>query len=187
MTLSPTISLLRHGETQGGARYRGSTDDPLTPAGWDQMWAAIGEEKSWDTIISSPLVRCAQFADALAQRLSIELKIDDRLREMHFGTWEGRSAAELMEADTDALARFWRDPINHGPPQGEAFAQLQDRVLAAWHDAVSTRRSILIVTHGGPIRTILCHAKNISIENFFQTEVPHASLWRLPIPTATEI
>lgn len=184
MSLSPTIDLLRHGETEGGSRYRGSTDDPLTATGWDQMWATVGEKNSWQGIVSSPLIRCAQFAQSLAQRHSLELHIDDRLREMHFGEWEGRSAAEIMKTDADALSRFWREPETYGPPQGESLSQLRTRVLAAWHDVVAEQRPLLIVTHGGPIRAILCHTRGESAQNFLQTDIPHASLWRLPIVTA---
>jgi alpha-ribazole phosphatase len=182
MTSSLNIDLLRHGETEGGPRYRGSTDDPLTAAGWDQMWAAVDDTR-WQGIVSSPLSRCAHFAQALAERHSLELRIDARLREMHFGDWEGRDAAEIMQTDAQALDRFWRDPVRYGPTRGESLSQLQARVLAAWHDIVAEQRALLVITHGGPIRVIVCHERGEPIENLLQIDVPHASLWRLPIST----
>ena len=52
------IDIIRHGEPEGGRRYRGhSIDDPLSKTGWQQMWNAIPENPPWDHIISSPLLR----------------------------------------------------------------------------------------------------------------------------------
>ncbi|MGH8587449.1 MAG: histidine phosphatase family protein [Gammaproteobacteria bacterium] len=79
----------------------------------------------------SPLARCADFARALARRRSIPLEVNEDLREMHFGTWEGRTAAELMERYPEALSRFWRDPLNHPSPGAEPLARLRARTLAA--------------------------------------------------------
>jgi hypothetical protein len=61
------IDLLRHGEVEGGVRFRGSTDHPLTAEGWAQMWAAVGTDIHWDRIVTSPLTRCADFARALSR------------------------------------------------------------------------------------------------------------------------
>jgi alpha-ribazole phosphatase len=176
------IDLLRHGEVEGGSRYCGSTDVLLTAAGWDQMWTAVGNDRRWDLIVSSPLKRCAQFAEALAQRHSLELRLDERLREMHFGEWEGRDAAELMQTDAENLTRFWRDPGQYAPTGGESLTTLQSRVVAAWQDIVTAACAVLVVTHGGPIRAILCHLRGVSIDQSLQIDVPHASLWRTRAP-----
>ncbi|HKQ30475.1 MAG TPA: alpha-ribazole phosphatase [Burkholderiales bacterium] len=177
------IDLLRHGETEGDARYCGSTDISLAAAGWDQMWAVVGNDARWETIVSSPLKRCAQFAEALAQRHRLALRIDDRLRELHFGNWEGRSAAEIMQTDAEDLTRFWRNPSQHAPPGGESLTMLQTRVLSAWQDILAECRTALVVTHGGPIRIILCHLHGTSIDDSLRIDIPHASLWRTRKPT----
>lgn len=169
------LDLLRHGETRGGARFRGTTDDPLTPAGWKQMWAAV-DGLRWEGIVSSPLNRCAAFACALARRCSIPLTLDQRLTEMCFGAWEGRTAADLMAADPEALGRFWDDPTVYPPPGGEPFGEFQARVLSAW-DALmqnSGLQRLLIIAHGGPIRVILGHVLGM----------PHRSLLGLTLPCA---
>lgn len=231
MALTPEIliALLRHGETEGGARFRGSTDDPLSLAGWEQMRIAVGKEP-WQRIVASPLKRCAEFADGLAARLGIPLEIDDRLREMHFGGWEGKTAAELMESDGEALTRFWRDPASYTPPGAEPLRDFQVRVLAAWSDLrlgkpttipplctrkechrrvpAATRRPrrdkrgaggdflpplnphfppfdkggnarrVLLVAHGGVIRTILCQVLGHPLERLLELEleVGHGAL-----------
>lgn len=166
------IALLRHGETQGGACFRGSTDDPLTPLGWQQMRAAASG-KPWTRIVASPLARCAAFAGELATRLAIPLELDERLREMHFGAWEGRTAAELMANDGDALARFWGDPAACPPPGAESLQAFQGRVLAAWRglrQGASGGR-VLLVAHGGVIRTILCQVLGHPLERLLELEL----------------
>ena len=56
------VDLLRHGEPDGGQKFRGSVDDPLNVRGWEQMRTAVGNYREWEVIISSPLIRCAAFA-----------------------------------------------------------------------------------------------------------------------------
>jgi alpha-ribazole phosphatase len=175
------LDLLRHGETDGGARYRGTTDDPLTAAGWEQMWTAVNDNTRWEGIVTSPLGRCADFARALARQRSIPLALDERLAEMHFGAWEGRSAAELMAANPEALARFWDDPAAHAPPGAEPLARFAERVLTAWHGIVRAHpgRRVLLVTHGGVIRVILCHVLRRPVERLLELDVGHAALHRV--------
>lgn len=168
------VELLRHGETEGGVRYRGTLDDPLTPVGWEQMWTAVADVRC-DIVVSSPLSRCADFARAFAQRHALPLHIDERLREMDFGKWEGRTAAGLMQSEPDALMDFWRDPWSNSPPGGEALRHLQSRVLEALQDITAQRRPALVVTHGGPIRMLLCRMLQHPPEQILELSVPHAS------------
>ena len=176
------IALLRHGETEGGTRFRGSLDDPLTLAGWEQMRAAVGKEH-WQRIVASPLKRCAEFAGELALCLGVPLEVDERLREIHFGTWEGKTAAELMESDGEALTRFWRDPAVYPPPGAEPLETFQARVLAAWRDLQRDHRGdrVLVVSHGGVIRTILCDVLGHPLERLLELEleIGHGTLRRV--------
>ncbi len=169
------IDLLRHGEAVGGARYRGSRDDPLTARGWEQMWAAV-RHGQWDLIVSSPLSRCSAFARALARRRALPLAIDDRLRELEFGAWEGASAAELLATDRDGLTRFWTDPLAHPPPGAEPWQLFCERVRAVWGE-LSTRHAgahLLIVSHGGPIRVIAGQLLGLSFRDLLRLELPYA-------------
>lgn len=145
------------------------------------MWHAVDGIVPWQGIVSSPLSRCVSFASALAERHAIPLQLDERLREMDFGDWEGRTAAELMATVPDALARFWQDPLHHGPPQGESLLSLRKRVLAAWNEIVDRQRPVLIVTHGGPIRVILDRALDKPPERLMEINVPHAALFSLRV------
>lgn len=171
------IDLLRHGETEDGARYHGGTDVALSGRGWEQMWSAAAGV-SWNRIVSSPLIRCAAFARALARHRAVPLEFDERLREMHFGEWEGRTAAELMAQDAAAVTRFWRDPVRHPPPGAEPLPRMQARVLSAWEAILrdEPEHRVLLVSHGGPIRVILCHVLARPLERLLEIEVGHASL-----------
>lgn len=182
------IGLLRHGEAQGGPRFRGSTDDPLTDTGLVQMHAAIDGGRRWDRIITSPLIRCAAFASAVARQRAIPLAFDERIKEMHFGVWEGRTAAQIVSEDSDALTRFWVDPAAHPPPGGEPFARFQARVLSAWNDIVRkyTGQQVLLVTHGGAIRVMLCHTLQRPFAALFDIDVPHGSMHTVRIADTAE-
>jgi len=171
------VHLLRHGEPEGGARYWGGMDVALSAKGWQQMRAAVAGY-SWDFIVSSPLRRCAAFAAALARELAVPCHYDADLREMSFGEWEGRSAAELMERDADGLRRFWSDPSAHTPPGGEPLAQLQARVMTAWQRIVSAQDEgrLLIVTHSGPIRLLRSAQWGTPLSALLSIDVPHAGL-----------
>lgn len=175
--------LLRHGEVRGGARLRGTLDDPLTPAGWRQMQAALAERPGWDRVVSSPLRRCADFATWYAQRAGLPLTVEPRLGELHFGAWEGVPVAQLMAHERAALEAFWRDPEQHPPPGGEPLAELSARVLAAWRDLVGRhpRERVLIVTHGGVMRVLFTRWLARPLARLLDFEVPHAAFFRCRI------
>lgn len=178
------IDLLRHGEVEGGACFRGSTDDPLTPFGWQQMEKAVNGG-SWDCIISSPLRRCRDFAQALAERVGISLHLDGRLREVCFGRWEGMTAAALMGICPEALAKFWQAPFAHPPPGAEPLHGFEQRVLNAWREitCIHCGRRVLIITHGGVIRAILRQVRDLPREELLAIEVGHASLQQVVLPS----
>lgn len=179
------IDLLRHGEVDGGERYRGSTDDALSARGWEQMRAAVGDACPWAYIVSSPLQRCAAFAVELAQQHARPVEFDARLQEIHFGAWEGKTSAELLVSHPQQLARFWHDPLHHPPPDAEPLLHFEARVLAAWneHRARHTGKQVLIITHGGPIRAIIGHVQGLAWPERLSIDVPHASLRRMHADT----
>ncbi len=174
------IELLRHGET-GQSGFRGQLDDPLTPAGWEQMHRTTCGTPCWQAVVSSPLTRCADFARAFAGEYHLPFALDARLAELHFGDWEGLTADDLMRTSPDALARFWNDPWSFPPPNSEGLAAFESRVRAVWGE-LSERyggRHVLIVTHGGVIRLLLCLARGLARDALLRLEVPHASLHRI--------
>ena len=181
------IDLLRHGETENSQRYCGSTNHPLTPLGWAQMWnSADKQSPQWQQIITSPLDRCAHFAQALGQRYTIPVAQDERLQEIHFGEWENQSSADLMQIDTDALSRFWQNPVRFPPPDAEHLLDFEARVLSAWHDIIQqfNDRKILLITHSGVMRIIICHIQQHPIERLLEFAIPHAGMKQIRIESA---
>lgn len=178
-----TVDLIRHGEPAGGSRFRGHTDDPLSATGWAQMRAAVQGEGQWQVVVSSPLLRCAEFAAELAARAGVPLETEARFKEIGFGEWEGRTPEELMQSDPDCLDRLWRDPAGYTPPGGEGLEAFAARVTASWNDTLARHagKKILLVGHGGVNRVILCHALQIPLRNMFRLDVPFAALSRLRV------
>ncbi|MDF0729974.1 alpha-ribazole phosphatase family protein [Pseudomonas entomophila] len=177
------LDLLRHGETERGGGLRGSLDDALTERGWAQMRDAVAGVGPWDVLVSSPLQRCARFADELGARLGLAVQQESGVRELHFGDWEGRSAAQIMEHQADELGRFWADPYAFTPPAGEPVGVFAERVLAAIDGlgrAYAGKR-VLLVTHGGVMRLLLARARGLPREQLLQVEVGHGALVRLAL------
>ena len=177
------LDLLRHGETELGGGLRGSLDDALTEKGWAQMRAAVVAGGPWDRLVSSPLQRCARFAAELGEQLNLPVQLDKDLQELHFGAWEGQSAAALMETDADALGRFWADPYAFTPPQGEPVSAFATRVLGAVArlQQACVGERVLLISHGGVMRLLLAQARGLPREQLLNVEVAHASLFALTV------
>lgn len=177
------LDLLRHGETELGGGLRGSLDDALTASGWEQMRAAVIDRGPWDRLVSSPLQRCAHFAQALGEQLQLPVTQDKDLQELHFGVWEGCSAAVLMETDAEALGRFWADPYSFTPPEGEPVTAFSARVLAAverLQQAYAGQR-VLLISHGGVMRLLLARARGLPREQLLNVEVGHGAMFSLRV------
>lgn len=171
------IDLLRHGEPVGGRRYRGHMDDPLSDKGWVEMRAAA-QGYDWDTIIHSPLCRCADFADELANQLHIPRYSDDRLKEIGFGAWEGKTGDEIHAIDSNALKHFYQDPVNNQPDGAERLRTFYLRVSDAWDDIVShtNHEKILLIVHAGVIRAIVIHVLKAPLLSMYRMRIPFAGM-----------
>jgi len=177
------LDLLRHGETELGGGLRGSLDDALTANGWVQMREAVVARGPWDRLISSPLQRCARFAEELGARLKLPVTLEKDLQELHFGAWEGQSAATLMETDAEGLGLFWADPYSFTPPDGEPVSAFSERVLGAvsrLHQAHAGER-VLLISHGGVMRLLLAQARGLPREQLLNVEVGHGGLFSLEV------
>lgn len=177
------LDLLRHGETELGGGLRGSLDDALTAKGWEQMRAAVLGQGPWDRLISSPLQRCARFAEELGERLNLPVSLEKGLQELHFGAWEGQSAAALMETDAEGLGLFWADPYGFTPPDGEPVSAFSERVLGAVArlQQAHTGERVLLISHGGVMRLLLARARGLPREHLLNVEVGHGGLFSLQV------
>jgi len=174
--MNTIVDFLRHGEVSGGSYYRGSTNDPLTQRGWQQMEKVIAN-RQWDHIVSSSLSRCLNFAQQTSEQNKINLTVDDSWQEIHFGDWEGKTAKQI---DQQALMLFYQDPIGNIPPNAEGFSNFLARVNLAWNQLLNTYQGkhVLVITHAGVIRSLFHLHLNLPIEKTFNLNVDHASLTR---------
>lgn len=182
-----TLDLIRHGEPEGGVRYRGSIDDPLSETGWQQMHFAIDQAMAagtrWDAVVSSPMKRCREFAAKLAGTQDLPLTVMQELRELCFGKLEGLTPGDAWAQYPELLQRLWDDPEQHTPPGGELFTEFSTRISASLDQLLASPpgEHILVVVHGGVIRSALSHFIHITPRDSFRVEVPYAGMTRLKI------
>ncbi len=171
-----TVDFLRHGEASGGSYYRGSTDDPLTSLGWQQMNKAVADQH-WDQIISSPLHRCLDFAQQLSEQTNIPLRVETNWQEICFGDWEGKTAEQI---NPEELIRFYHNPIDNVPINGENYLLFESRIKQAWETLTNLYQGkhLLIITHAGVIRSLFSLLLNLPTENIFKLQIDHAGLTR---------
>lgn len=173
------IDLLRHGMCEGGAIFRGHADVALAPEGLAQMRRVAQAAGPWQGVVTSPLRRCQEFAATLA----VPLQVDERLREMSFGTWDGCAIDAVRRSDPILFNQWSRDPTAVTPPAGEPLAAMAQRVLACYAQVQLSYRGqkILLVTHGGVIRVLLAHFLSMPLAAAVRLDVPYACLTRLGI------
>ena len=177
------IDLLRHGDVEGGRKYRGQLDDPLSELGWKQLRTATSNKQHWQHIISSPLKRCSEFADELAQMHSLPLQIESKFKEVSFGLWEGKTAEQLLNNVPKEIKEYWDDPINVTPPQGECLLDFEKRVIKAWENMLNEYQGqhILMLSHAGVMRIILCNILGMPLTELFKLDVALAKFSRIQV------
>jgi probable phosphoglycerate mutase len=176
----PTVTaLLRHGQTPMSVqkRYAGRTDAPLTEVGVQQAAAAAKRLASagLGVIVTSPLLRTVQTAQAVAAVTGAAVVTDDGFRETDFGAWEGLTFAEVRERWPAEISAWLADP-EVAPPGGESFTDVSARVTAALDRVLAARagQTVLIVSHVTPIKMLVTAA----------LLAPPAALYRMHLDVA---
>ncbi len=175
------IDFIRHGEPEGGRRFRGDgIDDSLSEKGRKQMWDSIGERAPWSRIISSPLKRCTAFASELADKHALSHSVDDRFREIGFGEWEGQSPDDIIEQQPEAYKAFYEDPVRNRPGGAESLDVFGKRVSEAFEDLIQQypNEHLLVVAHAGVIRAALGHVMQAAPGGWYRARVDYASFTR---------
>ncbi|MGW3644624.1 bifunctional RNase H/acid phosphatase [Streptomyces sp. NPDC000878] len=180
-----TFVLLRHGETPLTPQKRfsgsGGTDPSLSDVGRDQaerVAESLARRGTIEAIIASPLTRTRETAAAVATRLGLDVTIDDGLRETDFGAWEGLTFGEVRERYPDDMNAWLASPKAEPTGGGESFAATARR-LAVTRDkliAAHAGRTVLLVTHVTPIKTLIRLALGAPPESLFRMELSAASL-----------
>jgi alpha-ribazole phosphatase len=176
------LLLTRHGETDWNAarRYQGQSDTPLNQTG---IWQAeqIAKRLSKETIhaiCASDLSRAAVTAQIIAGFHQLGTLPDPRWRELSFGKWEGLNHEEIEAGWRDEVTKWYADPLHCSPPDGERISQLAERVRSALNDlrAQYKDETVLVVSHGGVIQTLLCLLLGVDLKRYWQFHVQPASL-----------
>ncbi|MDX3531503.1 bifunctional RNase H/acid phosphatase, partial [Streptomyces sp. ID05-39B] len=180
-----TFVLLRHGETPLTPEKRfsgsGGSDPALSAVGREQaerVADALARRGTVQHIVASPLARTRETAAAVAARLGLEVAVDDGLRETDFGAWEGLTFGEVRERYPDDLNAWLSDPQAEPTGGGESFAATAVRIAAARDKLVAAYagRTVLLVTHVTPIKTLVRLALGAPPESLFRMELSAASL-----------
>jgi probable phosphoglycerate mutase len=155
-----TLLLARHGETDWNRelRIQGSSDIALNELGHEQArrLAAELEDVELDAIYSSDLARARETAAAVASTHGLEVRLDARLRERSFGSWEGLTREDIAE---------FPEGSRH---DGESDDEVRARVLAAIEEIARSHpgQQVLVVSHGGALNTLWHHALGVRVERW---------------------
>ncbi|MFF6882138.1 bifunctional RNase H/acid phosphatase [Streptomyces sp. NPDC012421] len=180
-----TFVLLRHGETALTPEKRfsgsGGSDPGLSEAGHRQAAAvadALAARGTIQHIVSSPLTRCRQTAEAVAARLGLDVVVEPGLRETDFGAWEGLTFAEVRARYPEDMDAWLASPKAAPSGGGESFTAVTRRVSAARDRlaAAHAGRTVLLVSHVTPIKTLVRLALGAPPESLFKMELSAASL-----------
>lgn len=177
-----TTLLLRHGQTALSIerRFAGRGNFPLTEAGRRQANAAarrLAARGGIDLIVTSPLQRALRTAEAVAAATGAPLSVADDLIETDFGDWEGLSFAEAAARWPERLDA-WLGSADVAPPGGESFAATARRVLTVTDRLLAEHqyRTLLLVSHVTPIKTLACRALLAPLAALFRMQLDVASL-----------
>lgn len=183
-TLTPWLSgdspkkiiLLRHGaiaSTGADRLFIGQSDFSLSAAGrrQAQAWRKRLDGIPLAHILTSDLSRCLETSRIIASDRPAAIEPMTALREIHLGDWEGLSFDQVSRRWPDDFRQRGMDLARFRPPGGESFLDLQRRVMPVF-DAAADRpgETLLVVTHAGVIRVILCHVLGMPVDHLFRID-----------------
>jgi probable phosphoglycerate mutase len=163
----PTIYYIRHGETAWNAagRFQGAQDIPLNDLGLTQathaggilgdLFARDGRDASSLAFVASPLGRARHTMELVRDALTLppeDYALDDRLREIAYGQWEGSTLAQQQASHPELYATREIDKWGVPPPDGESYASVTAR-MRDWYQSV--RGDTVAVAHGGTARALM--------------------------------
>lgn len=183
---STTLVLVRHGVTThtSGRRFSGGLggdNPPLSEEGREQ----VGHAAAWiaelgdriDAVVASPVRRTRETADLIAAELGLEVTEEPAFAEMEFGSWDGRSFAEVAAADQAGMDAWFAD-LAAAPHGGESFHDVHGRVLAGLDRVLAEHGggTLVVASHVTPIKTLVAHAVGAPLSSLFSLELAPASV-----------
>ena len=183
-----TIYFIRHGNTAMTPERRfsgsGSNDPTLSEEGLSQASAvaSVIEEIKPDVLISSPLKRAQQTAQAIAQSTHLQIIEDEIWTELSFGHWDGLTNQEVREKFGEEY-EAWLSSTAVAPKDGESHNSIAARVEAGLSHLVDTYpgKKVVVVTHNMVIRHAIRITLGAPIESVFHVDVTPTSITSMSI------
>lgn len=185
--MAQRLVLVRHAHPGGDppGRLLGSSNPPLDDVGLEQARALAGRLARFapQRIVASPLTRARQtVAAALAPVDLSRVEWDEALREIDFGRWENRRFEEVAREDPELAAAWHRFDPSFAFPEGESLACFLARVQAvADRLAADPAETVLVVSHGGVTRAILCHLLGLEAWQYVLFHVGYTAIVELKL------
>lgn len=180
--MTTTLFLVRHGQTawNNDGRFQGQTDIPLDAEGCRQARALRQRLAGVDfsAVYTSALQRAIETARlTLEESASLSHPLSS-LNERNFGRWEGLTRAEIMERFPEEWERQRQSSSIAAPAGGESIPALQERVATALRHLASQHpdQTLLVVTHGGVVRTVLGHLLGGGPEMYNRWRIDNTSI-----------
>ena len=180
--MTNTIYIVRHGQTEWNllGKTQGHGNSDLTPKGIEQAELLADSMTKYpiDYIYSSDLGRAYQTAEIIGNKLNIEVERTEALREMNFGTWEGRIIKDIIEEDPE-LYKMWRnEPHLAKIPQGEPLSQIKERTDAFTKEINEKYdgKHIVLVTHSLCARIMLLSFLDSDVKNIYRINQANTAL-----------
>ncbi len=176
-----SVYLLRHAQSEYNEKgiFQGRLDSDLTPLGFVQarLTALELEDKGIEVIYSSPQRRAYKTALTVGDVLGLEVIVDERIREMSFGEYEGKHFWSLVEQE-GALMRAWMsNPLKNPLPTQESMESFEKRVKSFLEDLTnSPHTSVLVVAHGGTLHAMVCLALGLGLENLWNIHMDNTGI-----------
>ncbi len=175
-----TVYFIRHGQTDWNAarRYQGQRDIPLNDLGRAQArrngaaLMALGATLAGAEYVSSPLGRARETMEIMRAAMGLapsEYRVDEAIKEIHYGHWEGLLAEDMPRLDPQGLAARRRDPYRWRPDGGESYADLALRI-GRWLGTVE--RDCVVTSHGGVMRTLQGLVTGLSPAEILSIDAP---------------
>lgn len=180
------LYIMRHGKTDWNIQFRlqGSVDVPLNDVGREMARNAAKEyaDVPLDVCYVSPLERARETAEILLEGRDVPIIVDQRLREMCFGEYEGMD--HIYEKPELTIYKMFKDPENYVPDRGaesfeELFARTGEFMEEVAKPLVREGKNVLIIGHGAMNTSIINRYRNIPLKNFWDTLCKNCELIRL--------